>query len=104
MPRIGFLRRRQVAVVGRLAVPLRRAFPQLFQAHLIQGALSVGFQHLSGGLGLALGRWGGGWPRLGLGVLRLEPNFLLLRLEIDLNLGFVTGTWFWVGLGLKLTV
>ena len=28
-----------------------------------------------------------------LGVLRLEPNFLLLRLEIDLNLGFVTGTW-----------
>ena len=44
-----------------------------------------------------------GWPRwlaegsasgnLILGVLRLEPNFLLLRLEIDLNLGFVTGTW-----------
>ena len=28
----------------------------------------------------------------------------VLRLETDLNLVFVTGTWFWVGLGLKLTV
>ena len=32
--------------------------------------------------------WGWGW-----GVLRLEPNFLPARLEIDLHLGFVTGTW-----------
>ena len=43
-----------------------------------------------------------GFGGLGLGVLRLEPDWGVLRLEIDLNLGFVTGTWFWVGLGLNL--
>ena len=32
---------------------------------------------------------GPGWCGLAL----VEPNFLLLRLVLDLNLGFVTGTW-----------
>ena len=35
----------------------------------------------------------------------MEPNFLLLRLVLDLNLGFVTGTWVGLetdGLGARL--
>ena len=47
--------------------------------------------------------WAGG---AGAGVLRLEPDFLKLGFAAGtgLNLVFVTGAWFWVGLVLKLTV
>ena len=45
------------------------------------------------GLGLGEGVAGAvGWLAVILGVLRLEPNFVLLRLEIALNLGSVAGT------------
>ena len=48
-----------------------------------------------------MGLRGGCGLGLGLGVLRLEPDWGVLRLAIDLNLGFVIGTcgWGWTGLG-----
>ena len=56
-----------------------------------------------GSLGLA-----GGWGWDGAGGMSFLILFSgvggVLGLETDLNLGFVTGTWFWAGLGLKLTV
>ena len=60
----------------------------------------------SGGLGLGI--WAGFGQGVGRGQewLPLEPGAEVgaLPLETDLSLGFVTGTWFWAGLGLKLTV
>ena len=63
------------------------------------GWVGVGFE--SDGLGGSVGA-----GMAGLGWEGLEPDFLklVLRLETESNLVFVTGTWFWVGLGLKLTV
>ena len=51
-----------------------------------------------------LGReWGGG-RSFATGTRFSEVGFCGLRLETESNLVFVTGTWFWVGLGLKLRV
>ena len=47
-----------------------------------------------------LGGSGLGWAGLGRGQEFCDWNLI----SVDLNLVFVTGTWFWVGLGLKLTV
>ena len=40
---------------------------------------------------------------MGAGVLRLEPVLVKLGFATRTSV-FVAGTWFWVGLGLKLTV
>ena len=69
----------------------------------------------AGGWGLRAGGWGpragagiGGWAGRGVGtragVLRLEPDFLKLGVATgaDLNLVFVTRTWFWVALNLTV--
>ena len=55
---------------------------------------------LGGSAGAGLGWAGLGWKGVGRGQEFCDWNLI----SVDLNLVFVTGTWFWVGLGLKLTV
>ena len=71
--------------------------------------LRLGLRLVLGGWGcegwLRAGGLGWGWAGLGWkGVVRGQEFCDWNLISVDLNLVFVTGTWFWVGLGLKLTV